>query len=67
MLFQTDRMTVEKHARHLPGCDHLLGFYIITIVIIIIIIIVPIIINIILIVNIIFVIILIIEGMPRLI
>ena len=27
MLFQTDRMTGEKHARHLPGCDHLLGFY----------------------------------------
>ena len=63
MLFQTDRMTVEKHARHLPGCDHLLGFHIITTVIIIIIIIV-LIMNIIIIIVII---ILIIEGMPRLI
>ena len=59
MLFQTDRMTVEKHARHLPGCDHLLGFYIITTIIIIIIIIVLIII--------IIVMMMIIGGMPRLI
>ena len=63
MLFQTDRMTVEKHARHLPGCEYLLGFHIITTVIIIIIIIV-LIMNIIIIIVII---ILIIEGMPRLI
>ena len=65
MLFQTDRMTGEKHARHLPGCEYLLGFHIITTVIIIIIIIVlTITIMNIIVVNII---ILIIEGMPRLI